>query len=57
MANEKELAAAMREAAAMFRKEAQEIDSDKSIKCAQVLTAARGLEQLQTIIKGATNER
>jgi hypothetical protein len=48
-----ELAAQFRKVAAELRKEAVETKKRHAIKCAQVLTAARGLNQLKRILRGA----
>lgn len=46
------LTAQLRLAAQELRKEAAEVRKRKMVKCAQVLTAARGLSQLVRIIRG-----
>ena len=48
----KEFADTMRKIAADLREEAAEIEANKSIKCAQVLLAARGLSELKKRIQG-----
>ena len=53
MVNKKELAAKLRKTAQHYREHAAELDEKKAIKCAQVLTAAKGLSQLQHILRGA----
>lgn len=53
MSDELKLAESMRKSAAEFRRKAQHIREKKMVKCAQVLTAARGLSQLQRILEGA----
>ena len=50
------IAAALRQTAAALRKEAAAHEEQKLVKCAQVLLAARGLNALQQIIKGASND-
>lgn len=47
------LAAQLREVAGNFRKEAQALEAATAVKCAQVLTAARGIAQLKRILRGA----
>ena len=47
------LAEQLRKTAAYFREQAAELNKESAIKCAQVLTAARGLEQLKRILRGA----
>ncbi len=49
----KKLAAQLRDVAANFRKEAADLEAVTAVKCAQVLTAARGLAQLKRILGGA----
>ena len=51
--DKQKLAAQLREAAARFRKEAAALEESAAVKCAQVLTAARGLDQLKRILEGA----
>jgi len=51
--DKKKLAAQLREVAANFRKEAADLEAANAVKCAQVLTAARGLAQLKRILGGA----
>jgi len=46
------LAHGLRVVAASLRKEAAEIRQRKAVKCAKVLTAAKGLKQLQSILRG-----
>lgn len=46
------LAADLRVIAAGMRKKAEEVRKQNMIKAAQVLTAARGLNQLQKILQG-----
>jgi len=53
MANRRELAAMLRKTAQHYREHAAELNEKKAIKCAQVLTAAKGLAQLQHILRGA----
>ena len=54
MATEKQrLAEQLRKTAAYFREQAKEVDRENAVKCAQVLTAARGLGQLKRILRGA----
>ena len=53
MSDAKQLAENLRKTAAKFRKEAEELAREKHIKCAQVLTAAKGLAQLKRILGGA----
>ena len=54
MSTEKQkLAEQLRKTAAYFRKEAADMEKKAAIKCAQVLTAARGLGQLKRILRGA----
>ncbi len=54
MATDKQkLAEQMRKTAAHFRKQAAELEKESVVKCAQVLTAARGLAQLKRILRGA----
>ena len=47
------LAKELRKTAAHFREQANELTQASAIKCAQVLTAARGLGQLKQILRGA----
>jgi hypothetical protein len=47
------LAAQLREVAARFRKEAAALEAEAVVKCAQVLIAARGLDSLKRILRGA----
>ncbi len=47
------LAAQLRATAGHFRKEAAKLEADSVVKCAQVLTAAKGLAQLKRILRGA----
>lgn len=51
--DKKKLAAQLRKTASHFRKEAAELEKQAAVKCAQVLTAARGLAQFQRILGGA----
>ena len=51
--NKKELAAQLRKTASYYREEAVKLENKLAIKCAQVLTAAKGLNQLQRILRGA----
>lgn len=54
MATDKQkLADQLRKTAAYFREQATELEKTAAIKCAQVLTAARGLDQLKRILRGA----
>lgn len=54
MLNDKEkLAAQLRKTASYYREKAAEFEKQSAIKCAQVLTAAKGLSQLQRILRGA----
>lgn len=48
----KELAAGLRKTAELLRKEEAKVEQQKTVKCAQVLTAARGLIQLQKNLGG-----
>lgn len=48
-----QIAAQLREVAARFRKEAAELEAAATVKCAQVITAARGLDKLKRILRGA----
>jgi hypothetical protein len=52
MSNPKEIAEGLRKTAAILRKEAEKIEQQKTVKCAQVLTAARGLLQLRRNLGG-----
>ncbi len=53
MAIDKEqLAKQLRKTAAYYREQAREIENDEIVKCAQVLTAVRGLEHFKRILKG-----
>lgn len=49
----KELADGLRKTAEVVRQEAQKVEQQKTIKCAQVLTAMRGLLQLKKNLGGA----
>lgn len=46
------LASDLRLIAADLRKQAAEVEQKTTVKCAQVLVAARGLQQLQRILRG-----
>ncbi len=46
------LAAALREKAAKLRSQNAEDNSTKAVKCAQILTATRGLVALDNILHG-----
>lgn len=48
----KELAEGLRKTAEILRKEEEKANKQKTVKCAQVLTAARGLIQLQKSLGG-----
>jgi hypothetical protein len=48
----KELAAGLRKTAELLRKEETKIEQQKTVKCAQILTATRGLIQLQKNLGG-----
>jgi hypothetical protein len=48
----KELAAGLRKTAEILRKEDEKFAQQKTIKCAQILTATRGLIQLQKNLGG-----
>jgi len=48
----KELAAGLRKTAELLRKEDEKAEQQKTVKCAQILTAARGLIQLQKNLGG-----
>lgn len=48
----KELADGLRKTAEVIRQESKKIDQQKAVKCAQVLTAARGLLQLKKNLGG-----
>jgi hypothetical protein len=48
----KKLAEDLRGIAAGLRKEAAEVEKTAAVKCAQVLIAARGLQQLKSILNG-----
>lgn len=48
-----ELAMQFKKAAAELRHKAKEMKKKQTVKCAQVLTAVRGLSQLQRILRGA----
>lgn len=50
--DKKELAVQLRKTAQHFRKQAAEFEKETAIKCAQVLTAAKGLSQFQRILRG-----
>lgn len=50
--NLKELADGLRKTAELLRKEETKIEQQKTVKCAQVLTAVRGLIQLQKNLGG-----
>jgi hypothetical protein len=49
----KEFASKLREVAEQMRKEAADSEKAKMQKCAKVIVAARGLNELSNIIKGA----
>ena len=51
--DKQKLAIELRKTAAHFRRQAADLEQESVIKCAQVLTAARGLEQLKRILGGA----
>ncbi len=53
ISDKQKLAAQLRKTASYYRKEAVELEKQAAVKCAQVLTAANGLSQLQRILKGA----
>ena len=53
MISSKELAEGLRKTAEILRKESAAIEQAKLVKCAQVLTATRGLIQLQKNLGGA----
>ena len=53
MISAKELAEGLRKTAEILRKEEAKAEQEKLIKCAQVLTATRGLIQLQMNLGGA----
>jgi hypothetical protein len=54
MASDKQkLANQLRKTAAHFRWQASEIEKTSAVKCAQILTAARGLAQFKRILRGA----
>ena len=46
------LAQGLRVVAAELRKEAEEVRQRRTIKCAKILTAARGLSHLKRILRG-----
>lgn len=48
-----ELAERLRKVASEMRKQAEESETRKMHKCAQVLVAARGLAKLRELVKGA----
>jgi len=52
MMSPKELAAGLRKTAEILRKEEVQAEHAKLIKCAQILTATRGLIQLQKNLGG-----
>ena len=52
MMSPKELATGLRKTAEILRKEDEKIAQAKLIKCAQILTATRGLIQLQKNLGG-----
>jgi hypothetical protein len=54
MSSPKNLAMAndLRKLAAAIRQKAAKVRETRAIKCAQILTAAQGLSQLQDILKG-----
>lgn len=47
-----EMAADLRKLAAAMRKKASAVSAQRAVKCAQILTAAQGLDQLRDILKG-----
>ena len=47
-----EMAADLRKLAAAIRKKAERVREYRAVKCAQILTAAQGLDQLRDIMKG-----
>ncbi len=53
MTDKQKVASQLRKTAAYFREQAVEVEKEETIKCAQVLTAARGLAQLKRILRGA----
>ena len=54
MATDKQIFAdRLYKAAAYFRTQAAELQKAHTVKCAQVLTAARGLAQFKRILRGA----
>jgi len=46
------MVADLRKLATIIREATKDISKRKAIKCAQILTAAQGLSQLQDILKG-----
>lgn len=53
MMSPKELAEGLRKTAEILRKEEAKANEKKLVKCAQILTATRGLIQLQKNLGGA----
>jgi hypothetical protein len=51
--NSRELVAGLRKTAEILRKEEVKLEQQKTIKCAQILTATRGLIQLNKNLGGA----
>jgi hypothetical protein len=51
----KNISVKLRKLAADLRKEAADIEQKKLIKSAKILTAARGIFELQQVLKGETN--
>jgi hypothetical protein len=52
----KEIVDILRKTAESLRKEDPEIKKRKAVKCAQVLTAARGLQQFKAMLQEASDD-
>lgn len=46
------LASSLRKLAADLRQKAHKVREQRAVKCAQILTAAQGLDQFRDILKG-----
>jgi len=46
------ISTALRKIAAELRLKATKVQQQRAVKCAQILTAAQGLDQLRDILKG-----